>query len=267
MFVRFDYTLLSTSILLVRTLSLSPPIPSSNLPSNLPSVQNKQFPSQSHNGALAQNAASLLTHAPNVGSSSLKLYHYHHNPTRKRSPSHLITCPSILINWTQVFSYCERNRSPQAFIVLCQLAYGPGPNQHFSQYVHQQCDDTQICVDTMHTTQAYCVPFENFAQKSFEKFVGVVTNPTASVVLGVAEAVLTGESRNEGMIGQALSLKAISANGQVVDASKGSEKCENCRSLTMADIPTGTTGLDVKAAVVGDRPGNLFVITQVSDTL
>ena len=118
-------------------------------------------------------------------------------------------------------------------------------------------------MDTNHNRQVYCVPFENFAQKSFEKFVGVVTNPTAGVVISVAEAVLTEENISEGMVGQALSLQALSANGQEVDALKGHAECENCRSLTMGDIPTGTMGLEVKALVVGDMSGTLFVITQV----
>ncbi|MCJ1435290.1 hypothetical protein MMC27_004662 [Xylographa pallens] len=208
------------------------------------------------------DAALPLTHAPKV-SPSLKLYHYHHSPTRKRALSTAITCPSILINWIHVFSRCDRTRSPQAFFVYCTLAYGSGPQQHFAQYIYQHCSDSEICVDTEHERQAYCVPFENFARKSFEKFVGVVTNPTAGVVISVAEAVLTEESISEGMVGQALSLKALSANGQEVDALKGNEECENCRSLAMEDIPTGTMGLEVKALVVGDVAGSLFVITQV----
>ena len=90
----------------------------------------------------------------------------------------------------------------------------------------------------------------------------IVTDPTADVVLSVAEAVLTGESLNEGMGAQTLSLRALSADQQGVDALKGNEDCENCENLTMANIPTGTTGLEVGALVVEDRSGNLFVITQ-----
>ncbi|MCJ1381642.1 hypothetical protein MMC17_004753 [Xylographa soralifera] len=262
MFFRLDYTLLSTSILFALTLSLSPYPQSSKVPSHVPNVQNKQISSQSHRNTLIKGAASPLAHAPNV-SSSIKLYHYHHSPNRKRSPAQAITCPSILINWVHRFSICERTRSPQAFFMYCQLAYGSEPYQHFTQYIHQHCSDKEICINTKHNTQAYCVPFENFAQKSFQKFVGVVTDPAAGVVLSVAEAVLTGESPSESMVGQSLTLKALSADQQGVDALKRTEECENCESLTMENIPTGTTGLEIRASVVGDESGNLFVITQV----
>ncbi|MCJ1294520.1 hypothetical protein MMC34_006078 [Xylographa carneopallida] len=263
MFLRFDCTLFSTSILLVQALTLSTHIASSKLPSNPPSVQNGQKSSQSHKDALIKIAASPLTHAPNVSSSSLKLYHYHHSPTRKRAPAQAVTCSSSLFNWTHVFSLCERHRSPQAYFVLCQLTYGPGPHQHSVQHAHEQCSDNEICVNTKHDTQAYCVPFENFAQKSFEKFIGVVTDPAATIALSVAEAVLTRESLNEGMVGQTLALDALGMDQRGSDVSMGIAECEDCESLTMEDIPTGTTGLEVRASVAGDGAGNLFVITQV----
>ncbi|MCJ1398063.1 hypothetical protein MMC11_001260 [Xylographa trunciseda] len=259
----FHYCLLLTSILLVQALALSPHFPSSEHLSNLPSLQNEQVDPQTHKEALAKDTAPTHTHYPKIFS-SFNLYHYHHSPTRKRSPSQAITCPSILINWTHDFSHCERTRSPQAFVVQCKLAYGPGPHQYFRQLIHQHCADNEICVNTKRNRQAHCVPFANFAQKSFEKLVGVVTNPTAGVVLSVAEAVLTGKSIDEGMVGRTLSLKVLRADQEGAATLRvSSSECEDCGSLAMEDIPPGTTGLEARASVAESSSGNLFVITEV----
>ncbi|MCJ1477392.1 hypothetical protein MMC13_006063 [Lambiella insularis] len=206
-------------------------------------------------------------------SPTLSLYHYHHSPNSlKRTPSEPIGCPNDLPGYTLVSSICAHYISPQTYYVFCYLPYGPGPDQRISQFRKSACPEDSICVDTNDRSRAHCVKFANFAQKSFQKFVALVTDEQAAIVIDVgesvlaAEAVVTGNDLTQVSGAASLSLRRVRHTGSPLETiweeeGEGSE-CESCGSLSVEGLGEEVRALEVGAVVDAKRVGNVWVITE-----
>ena len=220
---------------------------------------------------------------------SFDLMHTHMSASTltKRIIDPTVQCFGPYAGWEDLFSKCDRDRSPQAYVIYCFipiLHHGAlPPAQGYPGFRVQRgvCPPNEICVQRNDPTEineertvAMCTPAQ--AYRRFESTAGDRSSAGAVQIPGhpnnhgavAVDAVLTGPSIVNPLKAQSITINALKRLFSVSNiphfgtTMNGTASCQNCYDVGLQPIPETTDLLTANAVLApGLTSGTLYLTT------
>ncbi len=217
---------------------------------------------------------SITDHTGKDASDRITILHHQHTSSVSTKQKRETSRPLNVCYFNQQFhrSDCRRHVNPQAYSVGCTIG-GSHPG-----YVGS-CASNEICVDglqgagALHT--AFCVSTENFVRiakdwlthETTPAAIHVGFHPQAGSQYTV-EAVMTSFDSHTTVVAASLEIEAQTSETRSNVPSwrtlnGGTNQCNMCASVQIANVPTGTQRIYVHVDLQAATVGGLLYLTQI----
>ena len=235
------------------------------------------------------NITSSLTSSTGVDvSRSFNLMYTHLSTSvlTKRITDPTVKCFGPYEGWEDIYSRCNREISPQAYVIYCFIPVLPHgalpPAQAYPGFRVQNgaCSQYEICVERHEPSEfdadrtvAMCVQAEEYRRiqsTAAGSSTGAVQIPGHQNIDGAVavDAVLTGQSITNSLRAQSITINALQRLVSISNVPhfgitlNGTASCQNCYDVVLQPIPAATDLLTANAVLApGSKSGVLYLTT------